>query len=60
MDIGYLNVLEHGGSGWKKRWVVSIRKIIIPQYLEFNLTFVNILDGSSAIRIDIPIRKGSC
>lgn len=20
---GYLNVLEHGGSGWKKRWVVS-------------------------------------
>lgn len=19
---GYLNVLEHGGSGWKKRWVV--------------------------------------
>lgn len=21
---GYLNVLEHGGSGWKKRWVVSI------------------------------------
>lgn len=23
---GYLNVLEHGGSGWKKRWVVSITK----------------------------------
>lgn len=22
---GYLNVLEHGGSGWKKRWVVRIR-----------------------------------
>lgn len=22
---GYLNVLEHGGSGWKKRWVVSGR-----------------------------------
>lgn len=21
---GYLNVLEHGGSGWKKRWVVSL------------------------------------
>lgn len=21
---GYLNVLEHGGSGWKKRWVVRI------------------------------------
>lgn len=20
---GLLNVLEHGGSGWKKRWVVS-------------------------------------
>lgn len=24
---GYLNVLEHGGSGWKKRWVVSIQFI---------------------------------
>lgn len=23
---GYLNVLEHGGSGWKKRWVVSNNK----------------------------------
>lgn len=21
---GLLNVLEHGGSGWKKRWVVSV------------------------------------
>lgn len=21
---GYLNVLEHGGAGWKKRWVVSL------------------------------------
>lgn len=31
---GYLNVLEHGGSGWKKRWVVctsnnSIKKLDI-------------------------------
>lgn len=26
--VGYLNVLEHGGSGWKKRWVVSIQHLI--------------------------------
>lgn len=31
---GYLNVLEHGGSGWKKRWVVSI---------QFTFNFHNIL-----------------
>lgn len=24
---GYLNVLEHGGSGWKKRWVVRSQKL---------------------------------
>ena len=23
---GYLNVLEHGGSGWKKRWVVGFHQ----------------------------------
>lgn len=32
---GYLNVLEHGGSGWKKRWVVS--------FINFDL-FVQIID----------------
>lgn len=25
---GYLNVLEHGGSGWKKRWVVVRRPYV--------------------------------
>lgn len=25
---GYLNVLEHGGSGWKKRWVVRFNIIL--------------------------------
>lgn len=32
---GYLNVLEHGGSGWKKRWVVCIFRYdahVNPQY----------------------------
>lgn len=24
---GLLNVLEHGGSGWKKRWVVSTQRV---------------------------------
>lgn len=25
---GYLNVLEHGGSGWKKRWVTVRRPYV--------------------------------
>lgn len=25
---GYLNVLEHGGSGWKKRWVIVRRPYV--------------------------------
>lgn len=31
---GYLNVLEHGGSGWKKRWVVSgCRRVLVVFFI---------------------------
>lgn len=58
---GYLNVLEHGGSGWKKRWVVSI--------LHFALWDVNLLikrnritffvDGATTICTHFPIGERS-
>ena len=36
---GLLNVLEHGGSGWKKRWVVSNNKFYRYVYSGFNSVF---------------------
>ena len=55
---GYLNVLEHGGSGWKKRWVVCF-------FFTFNYEFINkkkhifFSDCSPTICIYLSFRKGS-
>lgn len=56
---GYLNVLEHGGSGWKKRWVVcNTNKFYTKKNVLILLNYI-FKDGTPTICIYISIRKRS-
>lgn len=54
---GLLNVLEHGGSGWKKRWVVSV---LTEQYIvSLLIHFVSSLDCATSLCLYLSLGEGS-
>lgn len=57
---GLLNVLEHGGSGWKKRWVVSTKYTFYGHYLLLLTDACVVVGCTPPLRFYIQIGKGSC